>query len=268
VDSRADRPPGIDREEGRVRMATAVAALVSSGAPPLDELFDAVAEIICRDMADVRVLGVLSEHDSMIHPVGLYHRDARPRGMLNTASELAWEPVGGVSEQVLGSGATALLGYADLEYLTRHPRLAGLVGEDPLHSALVVPMRTVGKPVGLMAMGRTTDALPYSEEDFTVVQLVADRLGLAISVLHVQEALDRVGAAGEVAASADGRLAGLTDREREIFRLIVEGLTSREIGEKVFLSVRTVEWHRARLMGKMHVSTRSELIALGRTLRP
>jgi DNA-binding CsgD family transcriptional regulator len=248
-------------------MATEVAALVSSGAPSLEELLDSAAEVICRDMADVCVLGVLFDHDSKIHPLGLYHHDERLRGMLNEASELAWEPLGGVSEQVLGSGVPALLAPAELESLARHPRLAAFAGEDAAHSALVVPMRAVGTPVGVMAMGRTALALPYGEEDFAVVQLVADRLGLAINVVHLQDELERAGALEEDADPAQ-RLAGLTEREREIFRLIGEGLTSREVGEQVFLSVRTVEWHRARLMAKLGASTRSELIALARTLRP
>ena len=249
-------------------MASEVAALVSAGAPTLEELLDAVAEAICRAMADVCVLGVLFDHDRKIHPVGLYHCDERLRALLNDASELAWEPVGGVFEDVLSSGAPILLGPEALESLAGHPRLAAFAAEAHVHSALVVPMRGVGTPVGIMGLARTTPSLAYSEQDFVIAQLVADRLGLAISVVHLQEALERAGAQEEVAGPADRSLAGLTDREREIFRLIGEGLTSREIGKQLFLSVRSVEWHRARLMAKMGVSTRSELIALARELHP
>lgn len=249
-------------------MAAEVAALVSAGRPSLEALLDDAAEMICRGMADACVLGVLFDHDSKIHPLGLYHRDERLRRMLNAASELAWEPLGGVSQQVLASGVPALLDSVDLRSLARHPRLAALADEATVHTALVAPMHAVGQPVGVMAMGRTSPSAPYSEDDFKVAQLVADRLGLAISVLHLQEALDTGSGQADVAGPADRRLAALTEREREVFRLIGDGLTSREIGEQLFLSVRTVEWHRARLMAKLGVSTRSELIALGRSIRP
>lgn len=52
----------------------------------------------------------------------------------------------------------------------------------------------------------------------------------------------------------------LTDREREILRLTAEGGSAREIGEKLALSPRTVERHRANLMEKLHLHNRSEVI--------
>ena len=95
---------------------------------------------------------------------------------------------------------------------------------------------------------------------------MADRLGLAVRTMHLEDELARLGVA--VDASPDKRLATLSDREREILRAVEEGLTSREIGERLFLSVRTVEWHRARLMTKLGASKRSDLIALARGLSP
>ena len=43
----------------------------------------------------------------------------------------------------------------------------------------------------------------------------------------------------------------LTDRERQILRLIVEGHSNKEIAEKLFLSPKTVDNHRARIMAKL-----------------
>ncbi|GAA4781334.1 hypothetical protein GCM10023200_13310 [Actinomycetospora chlora] len=61
----------------------------------------------------------------------------------------------------------------------------------------------------------------------------------------------------------------LTDREREVAALVVEGLTYREIGARLFLSAKTVEHHVARLRQRLGSATRSELFgdlraALGR----
>lgn len=53
---------------------------------------------------------------------------------------------------------------------------------------------------------------------------------------------------------------GLSDREREVLRLIAEGKTSRAIAEDLVLSVNTVERHRANIMGKLNLHSRAELI--------
>lgn len=52
----------------------------------------------------------------------------------------------------------------------------------------------------------------------------------------------------------------LTDREREVLRLIAEGRTSKEIAEHLYLSVHTVERHRQNIMGKLRLHNRAELI--------
>jgi two-component system response regulator NreC len=52
----------------------------------------------------------------------------------------------------------------------------------------------------------------------------------------------------------------LSDREREVLRLLALGHTNQEIAEALFLSVRTVETHRAHIMQKLRISTRAELV--------
>ena len=52
----------------------------------------------------------------------------------------------------------------------------------------------------------------------------------------------------------------LTDREVEVLRLIALGHTNSEIGKQLFLSVRTVESHRAHIQQKTGASTRAELV--------
>jgi DNA-binding CsgD family transcriptional regulator len=55
-------------------------------------------------------------------------------------------------------------------------------------------------------------------------------------------------------------LSGLTLREREVLRLIAEGLSSKEIAAALFVSAKTVEAHRARLMAKLNVHRASGLV--------
>jgi DNA-binding NarL/FixJ family response regulator len=68
-------------------------------------------------------------------------------------------------------------------------------------------------------------------------------------------------------AGAPGRTApgGLSDREREVGALVVDGLTHREIGARLYISPKTVEQHVARLRQKLAASNRATLVA---ALRP
>ena len=59
---------------------------------------------------------------------------------------------------------------------------------------------------------------------------------------------------------AQERYAQLSDREREVLGLIVEGLTNKEIGRALGLSPRTVETHRANLFAKLQVESLAHLI--------
>jgi DNA-binding NarL/FixJ family response regulator len=52
----------------------------------------------------------------------------------------------------------------------------------------------------------------------------------------------------------------LSERERDILHLLALGYTNQEIGKKLFISVRTVDTHRAHIMRKLELETRAELV--------
>ncbi len=52
----------------------------------------------------------------------------------------------------------------------------------------------------------------------------------------------------------------LSDREREVFKLIVEGHTAREIADILVVSPKTVEWYKTSLMNKLNIHNRTDLI--------
>lgn len=52
----------------------------------------------------------------------------------------------------------------------------------------------------------------------------------------------------------------LTQKEKEVLRLIAEGHTNREIAQKLFISVKTVEFHRLNLMKKLDIHNQASLI--------
>ena len=68
------------------------------------------------------------------------------------------------------------------------------------------------------------------------------------------------------ATELQARLAELTERERDVMRLVVEGLPNKLIADQLDISVRTVEVHRARVFDKMEVKSAVELANLLRVV--
>ena len=52
----------------------------------------------------------------------------------------------------------------------------------------------------------------------------------------------------------------LSERERDVLRLLALGHTNQEIAGTLYISVRTAETHRAHIMQKLRISTRAELV--------
>jgi two-component system response regulator NreC len=77
----------------------------------------------------------------------------------------------------------------------------------------------------------------------------------AVTTKLVQDYLERVNKGEE--SDSYGKL---TEREREILRLIAEGHTNAQIAQMLVISVRTVESHRAHIMEKLGIQTRAELV--------
>jgi FixJ family two-component response regulator len=108
-------------------------------------------------------------------------------------------------------------------------------------------------PMGIGAMkGGAVDFLPKPFRDDELLSAVA-------------KALARSGAdrqqRGEVVESR-ARLARLTRREFEVFRLVIAGLLNKEIGAELGITLRTIKAHRARVMQKMGVVSVAELVRL------
>ncbi len=63
-----------------------------------------------------------------------------------------------------------------------------------------------------------------------------------------------------VVADSVPELEPLSDRERDVLQLLALGYMNQEIGKKLYISVRTVDTHRAHIMQKLGLSTRAELV--------
>ncbi len=81
------------------------------------------------------------------------------------------------------------------------------------------------------------------------------------SVLESDSEENKAGAPAE-AKKEDGKVGYqlLTSREREVLQLIAEGFSNQRIAQELFISVKTVEAHKAHIMSKLHARNRTDLI--------
>jgi two-component system response regulator DctR len=90
-----------------------------------------------------------------------------------------------------------------------------------------------------------------------------------VLVDRIEQALSNSGevlAARRQRSQVQARLAELTERERDVMKLVIEGLPNKLIADQLDISVRTVEVHRARVFDKMDVKSAVELANLLRGL--
>jgi two-component system, LuxR family, response regulator DctR len=111
-------------------------------------------------------------------------------------------------------------------------------------------------PTAVAAVKR--GAFDFVEKPFSDNALV-DRVEQALASSHAVLLQRRA------ARQTERALAELTDREREVMRLVIEGKPNKLIADALDISVRTVEVHRARVFEKMNVKSAVELANL---LRP
>ena len=104
------------------------------------------------------------------------------------------------------------------------------------------------------------DLLRAGAAAFVLKQAAERNLGEAIRTAAAGGSYVDPRLGGEMAKLEADPLESLTERELELLRLVALGHTNREIGEQLFLSVRAIEVNRAKLLEKIGVETRPELV--------
>jgi two-component system, NarL family, response regulator NreC len=160
--------------------------------------------------------------------------------------------------------------------------LRSVLGYKP--DVLVLDLNMPGEPTSLEAIPRVPEVSPGTrvvvltmQEDpsFARHALQAGAAGYVLKEAADTELVEAVrrAAAGETylnprlgaalaaaPAASGGPPDDLTTREVDVLRLIALGHTNTEIAAQLYLSVRTVESHRARIGQKLRLSTRAELV--------
>ncbi len=103
-------------------------------------------------------------------------------------------------------------------------------------------------------------AYGYVLKEAADAEVVAAVREVAAGRRYVHPTLGARMVAADAAAQAAAEADPLSDREREVLRLLALGHTNQEIANQLYISVRTAETHRAHIMRKLNLSTRAELV--------
>jgi DNA-binding NarL/FixJ family response regulator len=142
----------------------------------------------------------------------------------------------------------------------RMPKLDGLELSREIVKA--APQTAVLLYSGVSDKGLVSDALDAGARGFALKDAPLDDLGRAIdTVASGGLYVDPVLAAALASRRADTRK-GLSEREREVLRMLAEGGSYAEIGSALYLSPDTVRAHAQRAMAKLGARTRTQAVAV------
>jgi DNA-binding NarL/FixJ family response regulator len=106
------------------------------------------------------------------------------------------------------------------------------------------------------------EALDAGVRGFVLKEAPLDDLVRAVNALVAGESYIDPVLAGALAASAGERVKELTARERDVLRLLADGLSNEEIGKRLFISAETVRTHLRKAMDKLGAETRTQAVAV------
>lgn len=107
---------------------------------------------------------------------------------------------------------------------------------------------------------RARDLLRAGASGYVLKQAAERQLTAAIRTVAAGGSYVDPELGGQVAQLESDPLETLNQRDRELLRLLALGHTNREIGERLYLSVRAVEVNRAKLLEKLGLGSRPELV--------
>lgn len=142
-----------------------------------------------------------------------------------------------------------------------------MLSEDPKLTVLVVSMHDESN-YALRALRAGAKGYLRKDESLTELETALRRIathGLYVSQRFSDRLVFKAIQSGE--ELGDSYLRMLSDRELEVFRAIGQGMGTREIADKLCLSVKTIETHRAHIKRKLQAEDGSEVVKLARDLQ-
>ena len=135
--------------------------------------------------------------------------------------------------------------------------LPTLIHEQPETRVLVLSMQD---DPAYVRQAFAAGASGYVLKEAADTELVAAIREVARGARYVHPALGARLVTADAEAARRAEADPLSDREREVLRLLALGHTNQEIAKQLYISVRTAETHRAHIMQKLRLQSRAQLV--------
>lgn len=142
----------------------------------------------------------------------------------------------------------------------RMPRLSGI--EVARRAQRSAPQTAIIVYTAYGERALLTEALDAGVKGFLLKEAPLSDLVRAVEMVSRGQTYVDPGLAGVLASSdAAAKVTRLTQRERDVLRLLADGLTNEEIGKRLFISPETVRTHVRKAMRKLDADTRTQAVA-------
>ena len=141
----------------------------------------------------------------------------------------------------------------------RMPRLSGI--ELAKRAATVAPNTSIVFYTAYGDRALLSEALDVGARGFVLKEAPLPDLVRAVERVAAGEAYVDPVLAGILVSAQSDKVPSLTQREREVLRLLADGLSNEEIGKRLFISPETVRTHVRKAMAKLDSDTRTQAVA-------
>ncbi len=191
----------------------------------------------------VRAAAVVGDLESLARARAALARSTPADGGLGSTTIAVFGAIAhslGEADEALGRADSAVEHYR--RALVVNARMGAIVPGAVTRVALTRALLAVGTP----------DAREEARDQVEVARVELAALNLATMATDLERVAQALGA---------GTVGPLTAREEEVLHLVTEGLTNRQIADRLVLSERTVETHVRHILGKLDLSRREDAIA-------
>jgi len=142
----------------------------------------------------------------------------------------------------------------------RMPRLSGI--EVATRAAASAPTTSIIFYTAYGDRALLSEALDVGARGFVLKEAPLPDLVRAVERVAAGDAYVDPVLAGVLVSAQSEKIPSLTQREREVLRLLADGLSNEEIGKRLFISPETVRTHVRKAMAKLEADTRTQAVAI------
>jgi signal transduction histidine kinase len=172
----------IQQHADRSAALAELSGALAEASPKIQPLYDTIARHVARLIGDACILSLLSEDGQTMQAAAIGHDDDEAGALLRELFASAYSTNQSLARQVVQNGQAMLMPIVPPEQIRAQlrPEQRPYLDRFGIASLIIVPLRARGHILGALGVSRDRPGRPYTEQDKTFLQDLADQAGLAI----------------------------------------------------------------------------------------